>query len=396
MSVDFEKKVLIHIKKNLISPVGGPRGYIYNLKTFFEQNNINNVHYCDEEKDNQDSVIAVYKKQKGVIKDKILTPLRNFICYGMPLVISRRDKDIDDGKYDIIHFHTTLEMYKCRQSLKHYKGVVVLTSHTPMVTHKEILMMLTEAEKKWLGFVYNKMPLIDEYAFNRANYIIFPCEDAEEPYYNTWEAYKVIKDRNRKKYRYLLTGIEKCSSNIKRVDLRRKYQIPEDAFVFCYVGRHNSTKGYDRLKTVASKILQKNSNVYFLIAGKEEPLIGLQDKRWIEVGWTNDPHSVIAASDFFVLPNLETYFDLILLEVISLGIPVLASKTGGNRYFDGSPGITLFENDGDFLKKMENILTLSQDELTNMGISNQKLFENKFTKEKFGQAYINLINSFSN
>ena len=61
---------------------------------------------------------------------------------------------------------------------------------------------------------------------------------------------------------------------------------------------------------------------------------GLKTDHWIEVGWTNDPHSLIAASDVFVLPNHETYFDLILLEVLSLGVPVVMSRTGGNKFFE--------------------------------------------------------------
>jgi hypothetical protein len=32
----------------------------------------------------------------------------------------------------------------------------------------------------------------------------------------------------------------------------------------------------------------KTITYYFLIAGKEEPLKGIKNDRWIEVGWTND------------------------------------------------------------------------------------------------------------
>ena len=319
--------------------------------------------------------------------------MRNFVCYGVPLVISKSEREIEGGNYDVIHFHTTLEMYKNRKSLKNYSGVVVLTSHTPMVTHKEILMMLTEKEKKIFGLVYNRLPIIDEYAFNRADYIIFPCKEAEEPYYHTWNLYNDIKKKNINKYRYLLTGIEECQAKISKRDVREKYRIPDDAFVFCYVGRHNSVKGYDRLKEKGKLILEKNENVYFLIAGKEEPLSGIANQRWIEVGWTNDPHSLVAASDVFVLPNRETYFDLVLLEVLSLGIPVLASKTGGNNFFVGENGIELFEDDVDFLKKMKMMIELSPEILKNMGSANRTLFEKEFTREKFGTRYVELINS---
>lgn len=69
--------------------------------------------------------------------------------------------------------------------------------------------------------------------------------------------------------------------------------------------------------------------------------MGLKDSRWKEVGWTNDSQSIIAASDVFVLPNRETYFDIIMLEVLSCGKIVIASRTGGNKYFEkiGAKGV---------------------------------------------------------
>ena len=98
------------------------------------------------------------------------------------------------------------------------------------------------------------------------------------------------------------------------------------------VWRHNDMKGYGDLKEIGVKLM-KDRDVYVLIAGAEEPMASLEDKHWIEGGWTNDPHSLIAAADVFVLPNRETYFDLILLEVMSLGVPIVLSNTGGNKFF---------------------------------------------------------------
>ena len=46
-------------------------------------------------------------------------------------------------------------------------------------------------------------------------------------------------------------------------------------------------------------LLNKHDNIYILVAGKEEPMKGLAHPHWIEVGWTNDPYSLINACDIF-------------------------------------------------------------------------------------------------
>ena len=231
---------------------------------------------------------------------------------------------------------------------------------------------------------------MDEFAFKRADYVVFPCEEAEEPYYHTWNKYASI--RKNKKILYLPTGIVGCSARITRAEYRKKYHIPEDAFVVSYVGRHNEIKGYEDLKKMGEKLFN-NQNTYFLIAGKEEPMKGLDNSHWIEVGWTNDPHSLIAASDVFVLPNHETYFDLVLLEVLSLGVPVVLSNTGGNKHFKKfeNSGLSFYDTVEDAIKSINHLKKMNRLDIEKLGKYNREIFENNFTVEHFIQNYIHVI-----
>ena len=161
-------------------------------------------------------------------------------------------------------------------------------------------------------------------------------------------------------------------------------------------GRHAySIKGYDILKEIGEDILRKHDNVYFLIAGKEEPLQGLDNKRWIEVGWTDDPHSLIAASDVFVLPNRETYFDLVMLEVLSLGTIIVANNTGGNKYFSktNTNGIILFNGIAEAVRQIETVMQIDMDSKNKMMESNKKLFNEQFSLDVFANNYCRMINS---
>jgi len=178
--------------------------------------------------------------------------------------------------------------------------------------------------------------------------------------------------------------------NLSREQIREKYNIPNDAFVVSYVGRHNHVKGYDLLQKAAEEVWRKEPNVYFLIAGKEFPIRGLRDKKWIEVGWTNIPGNIVNASDVFVLPNRRTFFDLILLEVMSIGKPIIASFTGGNKFVSRQTnGIITFEkeNIADLVKKILDLSLLSRDELERLGLENKILYNNYYTPEKFALRY---------
>lgn len=122
---------------------------------------------------------------------------------------------------------------------------------------------------------------------------------------------------------------------------------------------------------------------------------GLIHEKWIEAGWVDDPYSIINASDIFVLPNRETYFDLILLEVMSLGKPVLLPYNGGNKYFKRflSKGL-VFYNEGN-LKDMVNTFVKYYNDFSHWeeyGKINKDIFDNFFNNDIFGNNYLMLVN----
>ena len=304
----------------------------------------------------------------------------------------RKKFPIDNGMfaYDIIHFHSAEKMYLCRDFLNQYHGKVILTSHCPCGIYKERIDKLNPFDYKLMRNQIDKLEELDRYAFERADYIIFPCKDAEEPYFNTWPRYTSI--RKDEKYRYMPTGIIACHAKINRENYRKKYGIPNDAFVISYVGRHNEIKGYTDLRQMGEQVL-KDPNTYFLIGGKEEPIKGLNNDRWIEVGWTTDPYSLIAASDVFVLPNRETYFDLVLLEVLSLGIPVVLSDTGGNKFFKkyDLKGLKYFSSVDQGVEAIKCFQLMDKQIRKKAGEKLAELCETEFSVKEFAHRYIQII-----
>ena len=388
------KKVLIYLNEGNLNPVGGENGYHYNLREgllTIAHNNLD-ISYLPGVSLGATIDKRVHQIDRFKRLSSWMMRMKKYLGCAKTQFWFRHNALVDLERYDAVYFQSTYSMYKTRNSLKTYKGKVILQSHTPTKPGKEAYDNLSEYGKysiKWASKIFDRA---DKYAFDRADYIVFPCEEAEEPYYNQWEEYAEIKERNKEKYHYLLTGTMQKHAVISRENIRNKYGIPKDAFVISYVGRHNRVKGYDLLKEMG-RILCKQENVYFLIAGAETPIQGLEDKHWIEVGWTNDPHSLIAASDVFVLPNRETYFDLVMLEVLSLGQIIVASNTGGNRYFQKyrDSGVFLYDDVSEAVKLINKVRQMSEKKRELLRDACKKIYMNCFSNSVFANHFIELL-----
>lgn len=388
---NLNKRLLIYMTEDELKPTGGQAGYNYNLNEGLKEIGTTGYAFLPSSNNARSKIKAM---KDGQIKRIVFVFLR-IGNYFRLLHKKRSFAKCDLENYDVVHFHNVKDMYEARSSLDNYKGKVLLTSHSPKPFSMEIYEdVITPFEKVCFGTMYKRLICMEEYAFNRATHIIFPCEYAEEPYYNKWSEYSSIHSHNKEKYRYLLTGARQCVAKVDKVEYRKKYGIPQDAFVVSYVGRHNSTKGFDNLKLLGKSLL-KDTNTYILVAGKEEPLKGLEHDRWIEIGWTNDPYSLINASDVFVLPNKETYFDLVMLEVLSLGKIVVASKTGGNKFFEtiNTGGIFLYSNIEEASHAVNELRLMNTTGRKSLEEKNRLLFEKYFNEIVFAKNYTDLVNS---
>lgn len=393
------KKVLVYLNSGDLRAMGGPLGYNYNLHEGFDT--IEHEELCIDYLPGK-SINTEIRDSVNRIKSKklkaMLSALKSIFNKTLLRLGLNKNNAIDFSQYDAVHFHKTEDMYAVRKKLKSYKGKVILTSHTPTKPSIEAMDKLSMFEKRFLSYIVTTVERMDDYAFSRADYLVFPCEEAEEPYYNNWKKYAQFKSENKDKFKYVPTGTMPIHAKVEKSNMRKKYGIPEEAFVISYVGRHNEIKGYERLKNICIDLINSNENVYVLVAGNQGPLYAPDNNRWIEVGWTDDPGSIINASDMFVLPNKETYFDIVMLEVLSLGQIVLASNTGGNKFFKkfSESGIFIFEDDIQFKQTANILMSKSVDELNNLRFLNRKIYEENFTIDKFAKnyvdTYLNILN----
>ena len=327
-------KVLIYLEENKLSPRGGPYGVGYYYKKEIERHNDKDIEFLKSNYEN----ITKKRKIKQLIPKTIVNLIKSLrqVWTIKNLFNDKENKsfNVDFNNYEIIHFHTTLHLFEARSQLKNYKGIVLLSSHSPVPLAQEICESYGKIVHFFIPDVLEKYQMIDKYAFDRADYFVFPCADAEEPYINAWPEYYNLKLKKHDRYRYVPSGISAVKNKRTRKEIFDELGLDENTFLISYVGRHNEVKGYDLLKKIGERIIHLIDNSHFVICGDEKPLKGLESLQWSEIGWTTDQYSYISASDVFVLPNRETYFDLVMLEVLSLGKIVVASRTGGNKYFE--------------------------------------------------------------
>lgn len=382
---------------------GGPAGYLYNWKEYLKTTNkYKNIHFLKDilgVKNITDTLHARYKKIIDIVS--IIDIFKLWPCINFYRKYKKWRKNtsiydiqsIDLNQFDVIHFHVSFHLTNAIPLLKNYKGKIVLTTHCPEPFSEEACAGIPYQFLR--NYFKKKIERIELDSWERSDFMMFPVEHAIEPYCNSVK-HKEYLISNKNKLIYCPTSIFNTPIANTNNIIKEKFNLPDNAFVITYIGRHSIIKGYDQLVNLGKLILDKYPNVYFVIAGYCFPNQGLNHPHWIELGWINYGAQLILNSDLFVLPNKETYFDIIALEVLRSGTPMMMSDTGGNKFFKtlkGNDGLRFFKY-GDLNQQVliiEELLKKTNEDYNRMRKANVDLFNSYFTMESFFYRYNILI-----
>ena len=115
-------KVLIYLQKKNLAPKGGPNAVGYYLYLNASKDEKTDIDFLDTIQGYTESklkktlkrlpkcLLNVYRKHKRIKAAK-----------NVPNVTG---ENIDLNQYDIVHFHNTFDLYREREALKNYKGIV--------------------------------------------------------------------------------------------------------------------------------------------------------------------------------------------------------------------------------------------------------------------------------
>jgi glycosyltransferase involved in cell wall biosynthesis len=121
-------------------------------------------------------------------------------------------------------------------------------------------------------------------------------------------------------------------NNQKRIQLRKKYSISKNTFVFLYLGRINEDKGIEELIRAFKKI-NKQHDVLLLFVGsvEEKRLINefKNQKKILYFNYTKKPQDWFSVADILCLPSYREGFGTVIIEAAACGIPALCSNIYG-------------------------------------------------------------------
>lgn len=293
-------------------------------------------------------------------------------------------KIMKSEKFDIVHCHSPMGGVLARLAAKSV-GIspVIYTAHG--------FHFYDGASKlKWLIY-YN----VEKY-LSRYTDIIVTINNEDYGRARNFYAKKVIK----------IPGIGVDSSKFQRVEIDKKEKryelgIPEKIIVILSIGEMIKRKNYETALKALSNL--RNQNFIYLVCGQgdlESYLKDLAKKLGIQnkvkfLGFRNDIPQICMVSDIFVFPSYQEGLPVSVMEAMSAGLPIIASKIRGNTdlFQDGNGGI--LHDPEDYYGIAQSIDKLIEDDelRIEMGLRNKeevKKYDKQVVEELMRGLYGNL------
>ncbi len=162
-------------------------------------------------------------------------------------------------------------------------------------------------------------------------------------------------------------------SEAKRT-LREKYGIPQDGFLYGYVGRVNADKGINELITAFCELQKKHNDIYLVLVGmidnanpiNPENMRKAKENSHIFLTGNVPPSEVYRHMSMFDVLTHPTYregFGKVLQEAMGVELPIITTNVPGPSEVveNGVSGILVKDHDAkDLAEKMELLYTDKQ------------------------------------
>lgn len=166
---------------------------------------------------------------------------------------------------------------------------------------------------------------------------------------------------------YLPNGIDTSVFSPAKGDgrLRRHFRLSDDRFIIGHVGRFAPVKNHALLIEAFARLHARRPASFLVLIGDgdlrpeiEARIAGLGLRDHVGLyGLADDPGPLYRDLDLFVLPSLAEGTSMSLLEAMATGLPVVATRVGGNPDLVADTGILVPSGDASALADaMERVI----------------------------------------
>lgn len=247
-------------------------------------------------------------------------------------------------------------------------------------------------EKK--GILSRVLIFLYRYSFRYSHSVIF--QNVDDAYF--FQLKNIVHPSKTK----LVNG---SGVDLQKFQPKIKSRKSRNVTVFAFVGRLILSKGFKDFLN-AAKSLSSNEEYCFKLAGSHDTKrTGMSVKELNEfckntgveyIGFIDSVNEFLKKIDVIVFPSYYPEgLPRILLESLATGLPVITCNTPGCKetVVDGKNGFLVpIRSPESVASAMQRIASLSDKELTAMGLSSRELAENKFGVEQVTQQYLDIAN----
>jgi len=296
---------------------------------------------------------------------------------------------------DIIHAHDIFAMFVLLKILKPYSRPkpILLSIHDPRSTSEVWLRLYPEERTTRLGKYLRQLEI---YVILSSTALVMPSNAAKEYLKEVFFHMASLIDS---KSEVVYNGIENTNACMHfgvKGKIREELGL-QQVFLCVSVGRLVKEKGYDILIKAIS-LLPTPNNVHVLIVGDgldRECLeatayeLGLSDRIHF-LGLRKDVPEILGDCDLYISSSRAVAFDLALLEAMRAGLPIVASRVGGNKEAIVEDSGLLVDPEPEEISKAMKSLIQNSEKRIELGERARSRFTNLFTVESMAKQAINV------
>ena len=296
-----------------VRPGGGAGGYLYNLKKGIDNGEVVGV--------------DVYSRNVSQDRSSEASPRALKMLY---ILIGRLLKALFNRKYfseeetSYLSSHDYIVFHDLFMAIAAYRvkglGKVGIMIHSP----KDPALELVDKYSSFRGSLKAVMSFAENIAVRGAGFIVLPCASAIDGYSSG------LKSKLQKK------KLVEVASGVNALEFGKRDLFDSSAVNVLFLGRYNKDKGYDLYNDIAEACSAGGVKFYSAGGGNIASSEAVSN-----LGWRKDVADLLSSADVLVVPNRVAYYDLVILEALSVGTTVITTEVGGSAAHANSKGVEL-------------------------------------------------------